>query len=383
MLCCSNNNVVIGCNVVSEKSKAATPNQYSGKSTLTSLLTTSTSTPTGQKTVIGTRRIIMTKGADGSTRVITQPITSATKSTVDSPSVKTATPQKEGPQKVQIIRAPDGKITVRGLLAGQQLIQMPDGKLHVVMAGQQGVSGQLVAASPLKSESVNDKEDKNQVKMVNDELKAISSPRPTAPPAQQIVLQGNRQIMVQPSPQVVVQQPQQVVVQSPQQVVVQAGARPTLQPRMQAVQTVLVQGQILQRQATPTAVRTAAPRPPTPRPRPASTQQIVVNNPVLVQQIAAGKIQLATVNGQQVLIRPTGNNQAQIVAHIGQSAPAAPPPPPLARPPPVAPSPSPPQPAPQQQQMTEDEIVEKRLLVGQPPGTVIKTVTAQVGFLFV
>lgn len=331
----------------------------------------------------------MTKGADGSTRVITQPITSAAKS-VENPTAKTtATPQKEGPQKVQIIRAPDGKITVRGLLAGQQLIQMPDGKLHIVMAGQQGISGQLVAASPVTKtvDASGDKDDRNQMKIGNDETKATSSLRVGAPPAQQIVLQGNRQIVMQPPPQVVVQQPQQVVVQSPQQMVVQAGARPTLQPRMQAVQTVLVQGQILQRQATPTAIRTPVPRPPPPRPRPASTQQIVVNNPVLVQQIAAGKIQLATVNGQQVLIRPTGNNQAQIVAHIGQSAasPAPPPPPPapLSRPAIVAPPPQPqPQPQPLQQQLTEDEMVEKRLLVGQPPGTVIKTVTAQVSFNF-
>ncbi|XP_028161986.1 nucleosome-remodeling factor subunit NURF301 [Ostrinia furnacalis] len=362
--------------VAQDKSKPATPNQNSGKSTLTSLLTTNSNTPTGQKTVIGTRRIIMTKGADGSTRVITQPMVN--KSSADNAAAKTpGAPQKDGPQKVQIIRAPDGKITVRGLLAGQQLIQMADGRLHVVMAGQQGITGQLVAASPAAKtiESVNEKDDRGQNKAANDDGKP-ASPRVTAPPAQQIVLQGNRQIVVQPSSQVVMQQPQQVVVQSPQQVVVQAGSRPALQPRMPALQTVLVQGQILQRQAAP-APR-AAPRPP-PRPRAASTQQIVVNNPALVQQIAAGKIQLATVNGQQVLIRPTGNNQAQIVAHIGQSAPAAAAPAvAMPRPEPPAP-PQPPQPQPQQeQQLTEDEIVEKRLLVGQPPGTVIKTVTAQV-----
>jgi nucleosome-remodeling factor subunit BPTF len=324
----------------------------------------------------------MTKGADGSTRVISQPITAANKSTSDSPATKiSATPQKEGPQKVQIIRAPNGKITVRGLLAGQQLIQMPDGKLHVVMAGQQGIAGQLVATSPATNptEPCSEKDDRNQnqIKTVNEETRPTPTSRVTASPAQQIVLQGNRQLVVQPTQQVVVQQPQQVVVQPTQQVVVQAGARPALQPRMQAVQTVLVQGQILQRPPTPAAARATVARPPTPRPRPASTQQIVVNNPVLVQQIAAGKIQLATVNGQQVLIRPTGNNQAQIVAHIGQSASPAPA---------VAPAPLPrpaalPQPQPlqqPQQQLTEDELVEKRLLVGQPPGTVIKTVTAQV-----
>ncbi|XP_072944153.1 nucleosome-remodeling factor subunit NURF301 [Epargyreus clarus] len=351
-------------------------NSTFGKSTLTSLLSTNASTPTGQKTIIGTRRIIMSKGADGSTRVISQPVS---KTVTSGDSTPKSTPQKDGPQKVQIIRAPDGKITVRGLLAGQQLIQMPDGKLHIVMAGQQGVSGQLVAASSNKTASNTDAsatENSDKVAIPSKTSAEESKPSPTtrvmSQPAQQATASGNRQVVVQPAQQVVVQQGQQLV---PQQVVVQAGARPTLQPRVQGLQTVLVQGQVLQRPSTP--VRAVAPRPPTPRVRATTTQQIVVNNPVLVQQLAAGKIQLATVNGQQVLIRPTGNNQAQIVAHIGQSpAPAASsstpraPAPGLA----LAPTPQPASPTP----LTEDQIMEKRLLAGQPPGTVIKTVTAQV-----
>lgn len=311
----------------------------------------------------------MTKGADGTTRVISQPIGGATKSGQAEPTLakSTLTPQKDSPQKVQIIRAPDGKMSVRGLLPGQQLIQMADGKLHIVMAGQQGVTGQLVATSPAQKVS--------EAALPQVETKSIEevkpAPRALAPAPQQIVVQGNRQIAAQQAPAPVV--------------VVQAGARPAVPPRMQ---TVLMQGQLIQRPVAP------APSTVAPRMRPASTQQIVVNNPALVQQIAAGKIQLATVNGQQVLIRPTGNNQAQIVAHIGQSpttgavsvvsAAQAPTLAPRAAPSP-APTPTPvPPPLPpvvqqqQQQQLTEDELVEKRLLVGQPPGTVIKTVTAQV-----
>ncbi|XP_035437164.2 nucleosome-remodeling factor subunit NURF301 isoform X1 [Spodoptera frugiperda] len=365
-----------------EKSKS-TPGQNSSKSTLTSLLTTNATTPTGQKTVIGTRRIIMTKGADGSTRVISQPIAGSTKSAQsDGGTAKsTATPQKDGPQKVQIIRAPDGKITVRGLLAGQQLIQMPDGKLHVVMAGQQGITGQLVAASPMTKPAESSNADRENIQAKTAAEEQRQTVRAAASSTQQVVVQANRQIVVQPTQQVVVQPAAQVVVQPAPQVVVQAGAR-ALPPRLQPAQAVLLQGQLVPRAAAPRTPAVA------PRPRPAAAQQIVVNNPVLVQQIAAGKIQLATVNGQQVLIRPTGNNQAQIVAHIGQSpagVSAAPvsSPAPVIRPaqPALAPQPAPQpiQPLPQpQQQLTEDEIVEKRLLVGQPPGTVIKTVTAQV-----
>ncbi|CAH2259231.1 nucleosome-remodeling factor subunit NURF301 [Pararge aegeria] len=368
-----------------EKSKS-TPNQISGKSTLTSLLTSNATTPTGQKTVIGTRRIIMTKGADGTTRVISQPISSSGKSVLASEAAKmSAPPQKDGPQKVQIIRAPDGKITVRGLLPGQQLIQMPDGKLHVVMPGQQGIAGQLVAASPapVKTETdtpSTDSADRNNTQIKNNSDIASSTSRNTAPTTTQTIVSSGRHIVVQPAQQVVVQSPQ-VVMQSPQQVVVQAGARTPGPPRVQPVQTMLVQGQLMQRAPAPQ-------RTPAPRLRPAAAQQIVVNNPALVQQIAAGKIQLATVNGQQVLIRPTGNNQAQIVAHIGQS-PMPTPVPALAPSPAPMPSPAPAQPAaarpapppaasPVQQQLSEDEMTEKRLLAGQPPGTVIKTVTAQV-----
>ncbi|CAH2074013.1 unnamed protein product, partial [Iphiclides podalirius] len=367
----------------------AKSSQNSGKSTLTSLLTTNSGTPTGQKTVIGTRRIIMTKGADGTTRVISQPVTGGSKTIASGDVSKSNTnTHKDGPQKVQIIRAPDGKLTVRGLLAGQQLIQLPDGKLHVVMAGQQGVSGQLVATSSTaktseaESTTTENFEKPTIVTKANmDEVKPVTTSRIVTQPTQQTIVQSRQLIMqpVQQSQQVVVQPSQQLVVQPTQQVVVQAGARPTIQPRMQPMQTVLVQGQILQR----------TPRPQAPRVRP-STQQIVVNNPVLVQQIAAGKIQLATVNGQQVLIRPTGNNQAQIVAHIGQSPTAATPNNPapavvtavataVATAPQTAPRPALALAAPSaQHHLTEDQIMEKRLLAGQPPGTVIKTVTAQV-----
>ena len=39
--------------------------------------------------------------------------------------------QQQIQEKVQIVRSSDGKIQVRGLLPGQQLVQMPDGKLQI------------------------------------------------------------------------------------------------------------------------------------------------------------------------------------------------------------------------------------------------------------
>lgn len=62
--------------------------------------------PPVRKTVIGTRRIIMTKGADGTTRVVSQPI-SVAKTPQPAETVKAAaTPQKEGPQKFKSFELP-------------------------------------------------------------------------------------------------------------------------------------------------------------------------------------------------------------------------------------------------------------------------------------
>lgn len=114
--------------------------------------------------IIASRRVIV-KNPDGTTRIIQQTVapqvskqsassgnsaadTSATTSTASNfkqhlqstsqtPSKSAnnlATSASPAPQqhKVQIIRGPDGKVSVRGLNPGQQLIQMPDGKLHVL-----------------------------------------------------------------------------------------------------------------------------------------------------------------------------------------------------------------------------------------------------------
>lgn len=54
---------------------------------------------------------------------------------------------KSEPQKVQVIRGPDGKISVRGLVPGQQLIQTADGKLHVVNTNTSNQAAKTTTAS--------------------------------------------------------------------------------------------------------------------------------------------------------------------------------------------------------------------------------------------
>ncbi|XP_061402352.1 nucleosome-remodeling factor subunit NURF301 [Musca vetustissima] len=125
-------------------------------------------------------------------------------------------------------------------------------------------------------------------------------------------------------------------------------------------------------------------------------QQIIVQNSTLAQQLAQGKLQVATINGQQVIIKPLGNNQAQIVAHIktqsdgnshivtssppeNQISPAKTMSSPSTQQIQQETQPSPQIVSPQQvQPPTHSMSIEESLLQGQPPGTVIKCVTAQV-----
>ena len=100
---------------------------------------------TPPKQTVVQRRIIV-KNPDGTTKVIQQNITQhAGQAARSSPSTPQQQQQQaqaspapatkpDGPQKVQIIRGPDGKVSVRGLNPGQQLIQTADGKLHVLSA---------------------------------------------------------------------------------------------------------------------------------------------------------------------------------------------------------------------------------------------------------
>lgn len=75
---------------------------------------------------------------------------------------------------------------------------------------------------------------------------------------------------------------------------------------MQQVQQVVQQQQVIQQQQ------------PQPQPQIIQNQQFYVSNANIAQQLAQGKLQVAIVNGQQLILKPLGNNQGQIVAHIKQ-----------------------------------------------------------------
>ncbi|KAH8303808.1 hypothetical protein KR018_008184 [Drosophila ironensis] len=235
-------------------------------------------------------------------------------------------------------------------------------------------------------------------------------------PGQTIVTQRNVpqsqamqmvQQQLQTQQQQVVQPQQQFVVQSNQ--VVQAGSS----PQTKIVKQLVVQQQPAQPVIEEKAAQVQVSGGGGGEAGDSGMQQVLVPNSTLAQQLAQGKLQVATVNGQQVIVKPLGNNQAQIVAHIkhqgdgnahivtNNSAPAASP-----QSSPIKQAVTSPSAQPQQQVVVQQQIaqpaaanfeagttsvvaqavtgqaqpmsVEESLLQNQPPGTVIKCVTAQV-----
>ncbi|XP_072386734.1 nucleosome-remodeling factor subunit NURF301 isoform X2 [Diabrotica undecimpunctata] len=415
----------------------------SGKNTLTSLLTSNT-------TKLAGRRILMTKGPDGTTRVITgstiipKTLPTTQQSLIKSPAVTGAqlvqtptqsqqpttststlansqpqTPQstKDSPQRVQIMRMPDGRISVKGLLPGQQLVQYPDGKLQVLTTSQLQSSG-IVTSKPAAPVTTTPKAIIKQTIQTSAGTRAIVQ---SSPVVKQAII-GQPQVQ---TPQAVKSaQPQVSTPQSqPQQVIIKqtSSGQPLVQKLAQGNVVLGAGGQVVQQQvllSTNQVINQNGQQ--------VITNQIVVNNQSLAQQLATGKVQVATINGQQVLIRPTGNNQAQVVAQltpgpVTQTVPQAQTPvkqvirqtepqqqaqpqqQQQAQPQPqVQQQPQPqvqqqPQPAQQPPTSTHqaiqqalqsptkpaqdnhiDQATMDQLMTGQPPGTVIKCVTAQV-----
>ncbi|XP_008553074.1 nucleosome-remodeling factor subunit NURF301 isoform X1 [Microplitis demolitor] len=281
-----------GIKVVSKVAIPVNPNTPQGKSQLTSLLTT----PNQNKTFIGTRRIFMTKSADGTTRMVSGPTSILPKST-SSPAnvnqqslIKAATPNtpvQQVQQRVQILRGPDGKLQVRGLMPGQQLVQMPDGKLHVLNTTPT-IAGSVVTTSNTTTTTVASPQ--TNVKTVTTKLT----------PAKGTLVKG----IVQSQPTPTTPLTSRI---KPAAVAVVSNASGVLTPQKNTI-IMANSGQIqLQGQVITTGGQVI------------NANQIVVNNANLAQQLASGKAQIATVGGHQVIIRSTATGN-QIV-HLNQASP--------------------------------------------------------------
>lgn len=261
--------------------------QGSGKSTLTSLLTGASNN--SGKNFLGTRRIFMTKGADGTTRVVTGPTSILPKA-----SGQQAAPQTQ--QRVQILKGPDGKIQVRGLLPGQQLVQMPDGKLHVLNTAQvQPVQTQIAG---------------NRVVAPNAKGAVVRAAAPATPgtAVSTVSTTGTAQTAANAGKQTI-SAPVKQLVTAPNAT---GGTSPLKaltvpQSPTKTQQTVMIRQQLA---GTPVVQKVM-----TASGQLLSTGQIVVSNAQLAQQLASGKAQIATIGGQQVLIRtaPAGTTNTTVL----------------------------------------------------------------------
>lgn len=75
------------------------------------------------KTII---RKVLVRNPDGTTRIVNETTTIQPK------------PAESQPQKIQVMRQADGKLSVRGLQANQKLVQTPDGKYIILPANSSG-----------------------------------------------------------------------------------------------------------------------------------------------------------------------------------------------------------------------------------------------------
>lgn len=78
------------------------------------------------------------------------------------------------------MRTPDGRITVKGLLPGQQLVQYPDGKLQVMTSAQLQQSGLTVKAAT-----------NTTLTTPTSNIKPITKPTSNTPTGK-VVVQGNQ-----------------------------------------------------------------------------------------------------------------------------------------------------------------------------------------------
>ncbi|XP_054008049.1 nucleosome-remodeling factor subunit NURF301 isoform X1 [Hylaeus anthracinus] len=372
--------------LVSKVAIPANPNSAT-KSQLTSLLTT----PTQNKTFIGTRRIYMAKSADGTTKVVSGPTSILPKTQLQGNQQQSlikvsgqAAPVQQIQQKVQILRGPDGKLQVRGLMPGQQLVQMPDGKLHVLNTGQT-ITTSLAQTGTSSTTQV-------KTATTATTTKAVTTPNAT-PNKTSSTKAATNATQVQTTQQA---QAQSQTVQTPQRsVTATVTIAPTPAQSTKSALVVANTGQIVQGAQVLSSGGQAI-----------SGNQIVVTNANLAQQLATGKAQLTTIGGHQVVIRstPTGNqivhlnsaNSSIIVKNAvtptKQQVPA------------LQATQSAPTTGAQSTETSNVNVsnastnvtsttttpttqtstapapgsVEASLLAGQPPGTVIKCVTAQV-----
>jgi nucleosome-remodeling factor subunit BPTF len=85
-------------------------------------------------------RKILVRNADGTTKIISETVTQPINQPAPTPTPQASnTPSKpDQPQKIQVMRTADGKMSVRGLQPNQKLVQTSDGKYLILPSNSNG-----------------------------------------------------------------------------------------------------------------------------------------------------------------------------------------------------------------------------------------------------
>ncbi|XP_053689324.1 nucleosome-remodeling factor subunit NURF301 [Sabethes cyaneus] len=268
---------------------------------------------TPAKQTVVQRRIIV-KNPDGTTKIIQQNITQPARSSPSSTSTQqkaqqsTNSSKPDGPQKVQIIRGPDGKVSVRGLNPGQQLIQTADGKLHVLSAapGSSPAASKQTIATKVGQKIITKVaagHANTSATSAATSASSASTVQTQAQQQQQQVVQQVQQQQQQQTTTTVVSSPAapQQILSKPAGIVVRSqGGQPIKQ---------IIQKQVVQKvQATSTSTQQAA-----------TPQKIIINNQQgTVQKIITSSGQLITTGDGQVQKVMSQSNLQQLLQGTGQ-----------------------------------------------------------------
>ncbi|KAG8222875.1 hypothetical protein J437_LFUL003520 [Ladona fulva] len=256
--------VADGVRTVTKVAIPPTPGQSGAQGTKT-LLAAQTSQQ-GGKGQVSQRRIFVARSPDGTTRVIHGGPTSILPKAPGQTGAQPAGQQV--PQRVHITRGPDGKIQIRGLLPGQQLLQFPDGKLHI-QTGPQVQQLLIPQAQPAPTATTQT----TQAQATAGVATSTVVTRPGALPMVAMVAStGGTPVAVKAA-------------KSP----VKIGAKGAVPVVPAPAPTSVVTSQQVVLTAPTQLLQTSG--------------QIVVSSAALAQQLASGKAQLATIGGQQVIIR--------------------------------------------------------------------------------
>lgn len=303
-----------------------------GTKTTASLVTTSatTGTPTYTRRIVigadGKKTIQLLKTTAGAAAAATSSggtlqLIAPSPSTTTAGNPLTATPiaaQTVG-KSLQIIKGADGKIQIRGLMPGQQLLRLPDGRLSIVNPSQSNVSGKI-GVSVNASAAVGTTTDASGTAVNKTILvKSIPAGQKIAVGQQHFMLSGNNSLAQQ-----LASGKLQLGVVNGQKVLVQSGSVPNvaLQPMLAVASAASKPGETTSTAQTTnpvTTTTTATAIVPSSTPTAPNKQQTIILHTPQGQKIVVQNLHGGTLTPQQLaaIQEQVGKSQIAISGQTG------------------------------------------------------------------